>query len=395
MNNEVLIKVEGVSKKFCRNLKKSLIYGGSDIVNSFLGMERSEELRKDEFWALNNVNFEVKRGECLGLIGRNGAGKTTLLKILNGLIRPDTGKIEITGKVGAMLALGAGFNPLLTGRENIYINGTILGLSKKEIDDKLDEIIDFSEINDFIDSPVQSYSSGMYVRLGFSVASILKPDILILDEVLAVGDTAFRYKCYKKIDEMRDNAAVIFVTHDMPNVARICDRTMVMSKGIPVYIGNTQDGINKYNFLNEDVSHGVDSRLELVNPITDFCIHKLPTTINFKDSIDFEIEVISDQVINNIELRINLLNQAGSYAASAVVESYNHCIKMNIGVNKWEINVSTLPLKNGKYFFVFGLANEKGKLLAISHKQHEIIIEGGHAGVVADCQLNITDWNNI
>ena len=162
MSNEVLIKVDGVSKKFCRSLKKSLWYGLKDIASEAAGRRSGDDrLRPEEFLAVNDVSFEVKRGECLGLIGRNGAGKTTLLKMLNGLIKPDKGRIEMRGRVGALIALGAGFNPILTGRENIYVNGSVLGLTKREIDHKIDKIIDFSEIRDFIDVPVQSYSSGM------------------------------------------------------------------------------------------------------------------------------------------------------------------------------------------------------------------------------------------
>lgn len=198
--NEVLVKVEGLSKKFCKDLKTSLWYGVKDLYNSTLGMKTGDSLRKDEFWAVKDISFELRRGECLGLIGHNGAGKSTLLKILNGLINPDEGKVTIKGRVGALIELGAGFNPILTGRENIYNNGAVLGFSKSEIDLKIEEIIDFAEIRDFIDMPVQNYSSGMKVRLGFAVAAQIKPDVLIIDEVLAVGDLGFVLKCFKTID---------------------------------------------------------------------------------------------------------------------------------------------------------------------------------------------------
>ena len=177
------------------------------------GRRRGEHggLRTKEFWAVNNVSFELKRGECLGLIGRNGAGKTTLLKMLNGLIKPDAGRIEMRGRVGALIALGAGFNPILTGRENIYVNGSVLGLTKKEIGAKLDEIVDFAEIGDFIDTPVQNYSSGMAVRLGFAVASSIRPDVLLIDEVLAVGDISFVLRCLNRVSELLPTTAVVFV----------------------------------------------------------------------------------------------------------------------------------------------------------------------------------------
>jgi len=188
-------------------------------------------LRPGEFWANKDISFELRRGECIGLIGHNGAGKTTLLKMLNGLIKPDEGTIEMRGRVGALIALGAGFNPILTGRENIYVNGSILGFTKKEIDSKINEVIDFAEIPEFIDTPVQSYSSGMQVRLGFAVASSMSPDILLLDEVLAVGDNAFKVKCLKRISEMRRTCATIFVSHEAFQVAKIASRVLWLDHG--------------------------------------------------------------------------------------------------------------------------------------------------------------------
>jgi lipopolysaccharide transport system ATP-binding protein len=246
-NDEVLIKVEGVSKKFCKSLKRSLWYGAGDISRSILGMKNPEKLRKDEFWAVKDVSFEVRRGECLGLIGHNGAGKSTLLKMLNGLIRPDEGRIEMKGKVGALIELGAGFNPVLTGRENVYNNGAVLGFSKIEIDHKFDEIVAFAELEEFIDTPVQNYSSGMKVRLGFAIASQMVPDILIIDEVLAVGDMGFVIKCFNRMDQLLQNTAVILVSHSIPQVARMATKLCVFEKGKCKYVGNdVAEGINIY-----------------------------------------------------------------------------------------------------------------------------------------------------
>ncbi|NTV48339.1 MAG: ABC transporter ATP-binding protein [Geobacteraceae bacterium] len=244
--SDVLVSVENVGKKFCRSLKKSLWYGVQDMAGEILGCCREHDLRADEFWAVKDVSFELKRGECLGLIGRNGAGKTTLLRLLNGLIKPDHGRIEVRGRVGALIALGAGFNPILTGRENIYVNASVLGLKKKEIDNKIDEIIDFSEIGEFIDSPVQNYSSGMNVRLGFGIAASLDPDILILDEVLAVGDIRFRAKCYNKLQSMFDRCAVILVSHNTEDVARLCTRVNLLEHGGSQYLGPVEGGIRRY-----------------------------------------------------------------------------------------------------------------------------------------------------
>ncbi|MBM9538572.1 ABC transporter ATP-binding protein [Desulfobulbus alkaliphilus] len=248
---DVLVRVENVSKKFCRSLKKSLWYGVKDIGAELLGkndhQNESSFLRADEFWALQDINFELKRGECLGLIGQNGAGKSTLLKILNGLLKPDTGRIAMRGRVGALIELGTGFNPILSGRENIYINGSVLGFSKQEIDRKLDAIIDFAEIGDFIDMPVKNYSSGMRVRLGFAVAAQMEPDVLLIDEVLAVGDIGFVLKCFNRMDSLLGNAAIILVSHNMPQVARMCTNLTLMEHGRTIY--NSYDiasGLNLY-----------------------------------------------------------------------------------------------------------------------------------------------------
>jgi lipopolysaccharide transport system ATP-binding protein len=243
MSDDVLVKVEGVSKKFCRSLKRSLWYGVQDVTSELLGREgQNDELRINEFWAVNDISFELRRGECLGLIGQNGAGKTTLLRMLNGLIRPDQGRIEMRGKVGALIALGAGFNPILTGRENIYINASVLGMSKRLVDSKIDKIIDFAEIHDSINSPVRTYSSGMNVRLGFAIAAILiEPDILFLDEVLAVGDIGFAIKCLNAVRRMTNKSAVVFVSHNMQQISGFCTRVMVMGHGT-VLIDTSRSG---------------------------------------------------------------------------------------------------------------------------------------------------------
>lgn len=247
MVDETLIKVKGLSKKFCKDLKTSLWYGLKDVFSGIRGDQEDGQLRPKEFWAVKDINFELKRGECLGLIGHNGAGKSTLLKILNGLINPDTGSVTMRGRVGALIELGAGFNPILTGRENIYNNGAVLGFSRKEIEAKIEQIIDFSEIREFIDMPVQNYSSGMKVRLGFAIAAEMEPDILIIDEVLAVGDVGFRLKCFKTMDKILPNTAIIFVSHSMPMVSRICDKMLLMTNGKEQYFGNdTSKAIDQY-----------------------------------------------------------------------------------------------------------------------------------------------------
>ena len=245
--SETLVKVENLSKKFCKDLKTSLWYGVKDLASGIGGNSQERQLRPKEFWAVKDISFELKRGECLGLIGHNGAGKSTLLKILNGLINPDAGKVTIKGRVGALIELGAGFNPVLSGRENIYNNGAVLGFSKAEIDSKVEEIIDFAEIREFIDMPVRNYSSGMKVRLGFAVAAQMEPDVLIIDEVLAVGDAGFRIKCLNELNKLMSRTAVIFVSHSMPQVSKIASKVLMMEYGCTKFLGeDTATGIEMY-----------------------------------------------------------------------------------------------------------------------------------------------------
>jgi lipopolysaccharide transport system ATP-binding protein len=229
-------------------LKRSLWYGLQDAVTELSGQKSNNVLRKDEFWAVKDVSFELRRGECLGILGNNGAGKTTLLRILHGLIKPDKGHVQIKGKVDALIALGAGFNPVLTGRENIYISGSVAGLSKKETDSKLEEILEFSELSGFIDTPLRSYSSGMQVRLGFAAAALLiEPDVLILDEVLAVGDRNFRSKCYNVLGKLFKKTAVILVSHQTNNISRLCDLGLHLKSGELNYFGDISEALNKYH----------------------------------------------------------------------------------------------------------------------------------------------------
>jgi lipopolysaccharide transport system ATP-binding protein len=229
-----------------------MLYGVQDILRNIAGLPtESARLRPAEFWSVDSVSFELRRGECLGLIGPNGSGKSTLLKLLNGILMPDRGSVKIAGRVGAVIELGAGFHPMLTGRENIYINGSILGFSRREIEQKFSSIVEFAEVGDFIDSPVKYYSSGMYVRLGFAVAAHLEPDVLLIDEVLAVGDAGFRSKCYERIYSMLQNSAIIFVSHNMAHVNRMCDSVLLMSKGAGQHFSKPERGIRGYYKLSE------------------------------------------------------------------------------------------------------------------------------------------------
>ncbi|ODS40525.1 MAG: hypothetical protein A7315_02500 [Candidatus Altiarchaeales archaeon WOR_SM1_79] len=255
MKDDIAIKVEHVSKKYCKNLKRSMIYGMMDIGRNTLGMSsHSDKLRKDEFWAVDDVSFEVKKGEILGIIGLNGSGKTTLLKMLNGIFWPDKGNISISGKTGALIALGAGFHPLLTGQENIYVNGAILGLTKNEIEEKIDDIIEFADVGEFIDSPVKFYSSGMFVKLGFSIAINIEPEILLVDEVLSVGDISFQNKSLRRMADLREKTnAGVFVSHNLLHISTICNNTILLDKGKIIFSGPTDEAIKWYTQYSREV----------------------------------------------------------------------------------------------------------------------------------------------
>lgn len=357
--SETLVKVEGVSKKFCRSLKRSLWYGMQDLGRELVGRPHGGDgnLRKEEFWAVKDVSFELKRGECLGLIGHNGAGKTTLLRMLNGLIKPDQGRIEMHGRVGALIALGAGFNPILTGRENIYVNGAVLGLSKREIDQKLDEIIDFAGIEEFIDSPVQSYSSGMSVRLGFSIATAVKPDILILDEILAVGDVGFKMKAYSRIGEIIQDCAVLFVTHSMHQVYRVCDSVGVMRKGTLSVFSDSHEGVSEYKRM--AIVGGCQALVVSGASISRFD-YRNSNAVSSEGEWFLDIALFGDGVLCVGQVVVNFTSSEGILVAEFRDMTKRQYLFKD-GQIVVRVEVERIFLAAGKYSFDFAIYGEGGK----------------------------------
>jgi lipopolysaccharide transport system ATP-binding protein len=361
-DKEVLIQVENISKKFCRKLKRSLWYGVKDLFAETLVRNRQYDLRKDEFWAVQDVSFELRRGEVLGIIGSNGAGKTTLLRMINGLIKPDKGKITVKGWVGALIALGAGFNPILTGRENIYVNAAVLGLSKQEIDKILDDIIEFADISDSIDTPVSYYSSGMRMRLGFAVAAHMNPDVLIIDEVLAVGDIKFQRKCSEQIRHLlkKNKTAVIIVSHNMLIIETITNRTALMDCGRLLFIGDTYQGIIKYNQLMlENFKEALSVLQE--NDVFDVSIIKTTllnqhgnnvSTFSPKDSIKIVMIFFSKINLKNPVLTCRIWRDDGLEMVVERSSHYNTLLgEIRIGKGRIILEFIPIQLKTGRYRF--------------------------------------------
>ena len=250
-SNDVLVDVQNVSKKYCRQLHRSLRYGVMDLAREGLGISASSKLRPGEFFAVKNASFRVHRGEAVQLMGPNGAGKTTMMKMLNGLLKPNSGRIRLRGRIATLTSLGAGFNPILSGRENIYINGTVLGFTRQQITENFKNIVEFSEIEYAIEDPVKTYSSGMKSRLGYSIAVNLKPDLLLLDEVLAAGDRGFKAKCYAHLNSLvQQGTAIIIISHIGGNrIGKFCKRAIVFNKGTTEFDGDYKEGYGLYEKL--------------------------------------------------------------------------------------------------------------------------------------------------
>src|SRR3989338_7679460 len=337
MNQDVAIEVQGISKKYCRSIKRSMLYGMMDIGRNICRLSSySGTLRSKEFWAVDNISFEIKRGESFGLIGPNGSGKTTLLQMINGIFWPDKGKIAVRGKISALIAVGAGFHPMLTGRENIYVNGAILGMGKKEIDRKFEAIIDFADIGDFLDSPVKHYSSGMYVRLGFAVAVHCEPNILLVDEVLAVGDKDFQMKCYQRMNQIRkQGTTIILVTHNEYTIREYTTRCLYLSDGKERFVGSSEEGIGLYI---KDILEQRSQRTKIKDPGKSYNRNKaelLPVKfldsngqeIHFLESgqeLNIQLDCIFHERLNNPIFGVNFYNNLGfMYCVNSDYENQN------------------------------------------------------------------------
>lgn len=379
MEDDVILKVENLSKQY----RLGLVGTGtiSHDLNRFLARirgkedpylkigesnDRSTKGTSEYVWALKDINFEVKRGEVLGIIGKNGAGKSTLLKILSKVTGPTTGAIKSRGRIASLLEVGTGFHPEMTGKENIFLNGAILGMTKKEIASKLDEIIEFSGCERYVETPVKRYSSGMKVRLAFAVAAFLEPDILVVDEVLAVGDAEFQKKAIGKMQDISSEGGrtVLFVSHDMAAIKSLCYKSIVLNNGSILFEGEVSKAIDKY--LQSGIENSNDNtKIEFTSQKSTF-IREISLKNHLNNSTKF-IEMGQDLIIdlilfcseNKNDLKISVLIVSSSGEKIAAIrshESTSQRFQSNNPIRKLNIRIKELNLMPKDYYLTFALA---------------------------------------
>ncbi|ELC8453627.1 ATP-binding cassette domain-containing protein [Clostridium perfringens] len=352
----VAIRVKDLTKKYKLYQKRS-----ERLANAF-GKEKNIK----EFYALKDVSFEISKGECVGIIGHNGAGKSTLLKLLTGVAFPTSGEIEINGRLASMLELGSGFNPELTGMENIYFNGSLNGLTKEDIDGKLKDILEFADIGNFIEQPVKNYSSGMFARLAFAVAINVDPDILIVDEILSVGDVGFQVKCMEKFNEFKKKGkTILYVSHGLGTVKKFCDRAIWLQKGEVVDDGNSVIVVERYynlNFNPANIEQLKDHKSDIINSIA---VKSNTKNVEYLEKLDLEVEydlISNDLKDPNIVLEFRKTDYEpgttrGNDQFVCGINSKDNIknIPFNLGVNKLKVSLNKVNLVAGVYYIDFVL----------------------------------------
>ena len=378
--DNIMLKIDNVSKQY-----KLGQIGGTTLRDELQRMRAKRRGEEDPtkrigakeyksgetFMALDRVSFEVKKGERIGIIGHNGAGKSTLLKLISRVTAPTAGMIGLNGRVASMLEVGTGFHPELTGRENIYMNGAILGMTRKEIDGKMEDIIDFSEVRDFIDTPVKRYSSGMFVKLAFSVAAHLDSEILIMDEVLAVGDMAFQKKCINKMLEVaeQEGRTVLYVSHNMNTIRQLCDRCVVLKQGRIIYQGDVEESI-KYYYNNEIVdSVFLDyTNIPRLRWLNNTSVRTLSANYIGKDNITFldnekmkiKLRWINERDVCDLSLRIEILRPDRTPIGTTFLYDFYTGEKNKEGSVCVELDTSTLVAGQYTMNYTFFYANDLG-----------------------------------
>ncbi len=378
MSSETVVHVDRVSKKYCRHLKRALWYGVRDL-GAALSLSAGEDrmrARPGEFFAVRDASFKIAAGECVSLLGPNGAGKSTMLKLLNGLIRPDGGTIRIRGRVGALIELGAGFNPVLSGRENVFINGAVLGLKRAEIDRRFDDIVDFSGLAEVIDTPVQTYSSGMRVRLGFAVASHLQPDLLLVDEVLAVGDVGFRLKCMDRLKQLSANGtAIILVTHAVNMLSRLSDRAIVFGHGQIQFDGDLQRGIAMYELMldlqqekRDDANcQGQDgARIQSVEVVDES--GAVRQEFGSGETVRLRVGISASEAISGARLVVSVQSPTSGIVSSMTTAASDFGFELSPPGGTVELTLHRVPLMVGAYHLTISLFGPRAT--EFYHRRH-------------------------
>ena len=383
---DTVIQVENVSKKYLvghetarrDSFREAIVRHAVNFRRKAIDMARGHQIVQgdmvEEFWALKNVSFVVKRGEVLGVIGRNGAGKTTLLKILSRITEPTEGRVRIKGRVASLLEVGTGFHPELSGRENIFLNGAILGMSRREIKAKFDEIVDFAEVERFLDTPVKRYSSGMYVRLAFAVAAHLEPEILIIDEVLAVGDVAFQKKCLGKMRDVAEaGRTIIFVSHNLPAVIDLTTRTMLIERGGLRASGPSRDIVSEFLRIAQEPAHGTVQASAYRRPhrrdgyvdINSVKVCGVPVgtaLVEFGKDIIIDVNLTVKRPIEEGIININIFNEQLEAITTLASADSEYTFTLAPGQHTIRCNAGALPLIPGDYRLRVGTAQKGGGL---------------------------------
>lgn len=356
--NEPLISVRNISKKYCRSLRHSLWYGVKDIANELLFYQsvNKNSLRAEEFWALQNISFDLKQGESLAVIGTNGAGKSTLLKLLYGLIKPDKGEIHINGSIGAMIELGTGLDPILTGRENIYIRAALFGINRKEVESVFEEIVDFAGLGDFIDTPIQFYSSGMISRLAFAVTAHLKSDILLVDEVLAVGDINFQRKCINHmLNYIASGGSLLLVSHTPNHIHSVCQRGILLENGQNTFSGTAVEVLDYYlEKQNSKIHANIHSpNDDLADDNSLVKIEKVEVKaltgekIQSGEEVELTLTYYSKKELENVLWGFSIWSSDNQIC---ITNGFNTTpVKLKIGMHTLNCVIPNLPLTSGKY----------------------------------------------
>ena len=405
--DNIAIKIENVSKEY----RLGAIGGGTlkgDLQTFWANIRHKEDpntkigdsekgKKGDRFMALDGVSFEVKQGEAVGIIGHNGAGKSTLLKLLSRVTAPSGGKISLNGRIASMLEVGTGFHPELTGRENVYMNGAILGMTKAEIDKKFDQIVEFAEMEKFIDTPVKRYSSGMYVKLAFSVAAHLDSEIMIMDEVLAVGDVNFQQKCLQKMRKVakEEGRTVLYVSHNMATIKTLCDRCVVLKKGRIVFDGDVDEAINVYSNdfnLSSKKEYDFAQGKRITNEYKLLKGYLEKSDINLKENFNFTLNINACKNGKDFLLRYVVFNSTGNTIGTA----YSKLFDLKEGINSIKFTFNTNNLTPGKYMVDLILCQYKNN----TQIRHDIVIKAmafniEESEIYYNMKWHSNGWGNI